>query len=318
MVKRIAAILAVFLVLACAATASAQAWRGQGRMWGKVSDESGKPIEGVTVKAFLPALNGGLEIKTNKKGEWSAGGIGSGAWQVDFVKEGYDTRRITVDVQQMEAKPAIEIVLKKSAPDPNEIVAAEMQKAAALVIEKKFADAQAIYAGLLMKYPQAYQIELTIARAYHAEGAFDKEIEHLKNYLAKDPLNVEVKLLTGAMMIQKGNAAEGQALLNSVDDADIKDPMVFVNTGINLLNQNKAKDALSFFEKAVARFPESPDAYYYRGMTDVQIGMTIRPDNQAEGDRLLAAGKADLTKFLQMAPNAPEAPVAQKILDQLK
>lgn len=318
MVKRLVAVLAALVVLALAATASAQAWRGQGRLWGKVSDESGQPIEGVIVKLFVPALNGGLDVKTDKKGEWSAGGIGGGAWQIDFIKEGYDTRRITVDVQQTDPKPAIPITLKKSAPDPNQIVAAEMKRATSLVLEKKFAEAQAIYADLLTKYPQAYQIELTIARAYHAEGAFDKEIEHLKKYLEKDPGNVEVKLLTGAMMIQKGNATEGQALLNSVDDAAVKDPMVFVNTGINLLNQNKAKDALPFFEKAVARFPESPDAYYYRGMTNVQLGTTLRPDNQVEGDKLLTAGKADLAKFIQMAPNAPEAAAAQKILDALK
>lgn len=318
MVKRLVAVLAALVVLALAATASAQAWRGQGRLWGKVSDESGQPIEGVIVKLFVPALNGGLDVKTDKKGEWSAGGIGGGAWQIDFIKEGYDTRRITVDVQQTDPKPAIPITLKKSAPDPNQIVAAEMKRATSLVLEKKFAEAQAIYADLLTKYPQAYQIELTIARAYHAEGAFDKEIEHLKKYLEKDPGNVEVKLLTGAMMIQKGNATEGQALLNSVDDAAVKDPMVFVNTGINLLNQNKAKDALPFFEKAVARFPESPDAYYYRGMTNVQLGTTLRPDNQVEGDKLLTAGKADLAKFIQMAPNAPEAAAAQKMLDALK
>ena len=215
MVKRLVAVLAALVVLALAAAASAQAWRGQGRLWGKVSDESGKPIEGVIVKLFVPALNGGLDVKTDKKGEWSAGGIGGGAWQIDFIKEGYDTRRITVDVQQTDPKPAIPITLKKSAPDPNQIVAAEMKRATSLVLEKKFAEAQAIYADLLTKYPQAYQIELTIARAYHAEGAFDKEIEHLKKYLEKDPGNVEVKLLTGAMMIQKGNPAEGQALLNS-------------------------------------------------------------------------------------------------------
>lgn len=318
MFKKSLAVLAALLVLACAATASAQAWRGQGRTWGKVTDESGRPIEGVTVKLFLPALNGGLETKTGKKGDWSAGGIGSGAWQIDFIKQGYETRRITADVQQMESKPAIEIIMKKAAPDPNQLVAAEMKRASALVLEKKFAEAQAIYADLLMKYPQAYQIELTVARAYHAEGAFDQEIVHLKNYLEKDPGNVEVKLLTGAIMIQKGDAAEGQALINSVDDAAVKDPMVFVNTGINLLNQNKAKDAMPFFEKAVTRFPESADAYYYRGITEVQMGMTIRPDNPADGDKLVAAGKADLTKFLQMAPDAPEAAVAQKMLEQLK
>lgn len=159
---------------------------------------------------------------------------------------------------------------------------------------------------------------MAIARAYHAEGAYDKEIEHLKKYLEKDPNNVEIKLLTGAEMIQRGNAEEGKAMLASIDDAVVRDPMVFVNVGINLMNQNKAKDAQPFFEKAIARFPDSPDAYFYRGMVNVQIGTTTRPDNQAEGDRLLAAGKADLAKFLQMAPNAPEAAAAQKMLDALR
>jgi tetratricopeptide (TPR) repeat protein len=323
MLKKRVAILAALAIVGLAATASAQAWRGQGRMAGKVNEEGGQPIEGVVVKLFLPSGNGGFDVKTNKKGEWSAGGISSGAWQVDFIKAGFETRRVTVDVEQLNPKPPMEIVLKKAAPDPNQIVAGQLKTAATLVTEKKYAEAQAIYADLLAKYPQAFQIELAVARAYHAEGAtnkdaYAKEIEHLKKYIEKDPNNAEVKLLTGAEMIQVGNPEEGKAMLASVDDAVVKDPMIFVNVGINLLNQNKAKDALPFFEKAVARFPDSPDAYYYRGMSNVQLGTTIRPDNQAEGDKLLSAGKADLAKFIQMAPNAPEAAAAQKMLEALK
>jgi tetratricopeptide (TPR) repeat protein len=317
MIKRLVAVLAA-LVLAFAATASAQAWRGQGHVGGKVTDEAGKPIEGVTVKLFLPSGSGGFDVKTGKNGEWAAGGIGSGGWQIDFIKNGYEPRRITVDVEQMNRLPMIPITLKKAAPDPNEVISGELKKAAVLVGEKKYAEAQAIYADLLQKYPQVYQLEISIARAYHLEGAHDKEIAHFKKYLEKDPNNVEVKLLAGAEMISKGDPEEGKQLLASVDTAAVKDPMVFVNVGINLLNQNKVRDALPFFEKAVTRFPESPDAYYYRGMSEVQLGTTIRPDNQAEGDKLLAAGKADLAKFLQMAPNAPEAAGAQKMLEALK
>jgi tetratricopeptide (TPR) repeat protein len=318
MVKRFVAAFAVVAFVVAAGTASAQMWRGTGRMAGKVTDEANQPLEGVKVKLFLPAGNGGTDTTSNKKGDWGVGGIGSGAWQVDFEKAGYETRRVTVDIEQMNPKPPMVIVMKKAAPDANQIIAAELKKAAGLVTEKKFAEAQAVYAELLTKYPQAYQLELPIARAYHAEGAHDKEIEHLKKYIEKDPNNAEIKLLTGAEMIQKGNPDEGKAMLASVDDSVVKDPMVFVNVGINLMNQNKAKDALPFFEKAIARFPESPDAYFYRGMTNVQLGTTIRPDNQAEGDKLLAAGKADLAKFIQMAPNAPEAAAAQKMLEALK
>lgn len=272
----------------------------------------------VKIKLFLPAGNGGLDVVSNKKGEWGVGGINSGAWQLDFSKDGYETRRVTANVEQMNPAPPMTIQMKKAAPDANQIITGELKKATSLVGEKKYAEAQAVYADLLTKYPQAFQLELQVARAYHAEEKYDKEIEHLKKYLEKDPGNAEIKLLTGAEMIQKGNAEEGKALLASVDDAVVKDPMIFVNVGINLLNQNKAKDALPFFERAIARFPNSADAYFYRGNANVQLGMTIRPDNQAEGDKLIAAGKGDLAKFLQMAPSAPEAPAAQKMLEALK
>jgi tetratricopeptide (TPR) repeat protein len=318
MSKRTIGILAVFAILASSAPAWAQMWRGNGRVAGRVSDEAGKPLEGVTVKLFLPEGNGGLEVKSNKKGDFSAGGIASGNWQLDFIKEGYETRRLAVAIEQMNPKPPMEIVMKKAAPDANQIIATQMKAAAGLVGEKKYAEAQAIYADLLAKYPQAFQLELSVARAYHAEGAHDKEIEHLKKYIEKDPNNVEIKLLTGAEMIQKGSPDEGKALLATVDDSQVKEAAVFVNVGINLVNQNKAKDALPFLEKAIARFPDSPDAYFYRGLCELQIGSATRPDNQAEGDKILAAGKADLEKFLQMAPTAPEAEMAKKLLESLK
>ena len=318
MVKKLVALFAVIALVAMAGAAWAQIWRGTGRIAGRVTDEAGKPIEGVKVKIFLPAANGGTETTSNKKGDWGIGGIASGVWQVDFAKEGYETRKLSVGIEQLSPKPPMEIVLKKAAPDANQIIAEGLKKASGLVAEKKYAEAQAVYSDLLAKYPQAFQLELSIARAYHAEGAYDKEIAHLKNYIAKDPDNVEIKLLTGSEMIQKGDPEEGKALLASVDDSAVKDPMVFVNVGINLMNQNKANDALPFFNKAVARFPESPDAYYYRGLVNVQMGTTMRPDNQAEGDKLLTAGKADLAKFVEMAPTAPEAAAAKKMLEALK
>jgi tetratricopeptide (TPR) repeat protein len=305
-------------LLGFAAAASAQSWRGQGHVNGKVTDESGKPIEGVVVKMTLPSEKGALDTKTNKNGEWSIGGIARGNWQVDFEKPGYETRRISVPVEELTRQPTIPTVMSVAAPDANQIIADGLAKATALIKEQKFADAQAVFAGLQATYPQAYQLELQIARAYDAEGAYDKEIEHLKKYLEKDPGNVGVALLTGGIMIAKGNADEGKQLLQTIDDSKVTEPVVFVNTGITLLNKNKPKDALLFFDKAVTRFPESPDGYYYRGITQLNVGATIRPDDKAASDKLIEAGKADLTKFVAMAPNAPEAEMARKMLEQLK
>jgi tetratricopeptide (TPR) repeat protein len=317
MVRAYRVVFVVLVVFVLAATASAQGWRGQGRVAGKVTDESGKPLEGVVVKLLLPTADGGTETNTNSKGEWAVAGITSGAWQLDFVKPGYETRRIAVPLQELTRIPAIETVMKKAV-DPNAEIKDALVKAAELVNQKKFTEAREIYESILAKYPQARQVEPYIARSYYAEGQYDKAIEHLRSALADDPENVEVKMLLGSVLLERGDADEGQKVMATIDESRVKDPLIFLNVGIGLLNKNKAKEALPYFEKTVTRFPTFPDGYYYRGLTMVQIGMMIRPDSQAEGDKQIQAGKADLQKFVQMAPDAPEAAVAKTLLEQLK
>jgi tetratricopeptide (TPR) repeat protein len=294
-------------VLGAFVTISAAQFRGLGRINGKVTDDSGAPVEGVAVVARLPAANGEMKARTNKKGEWAIGGIAGGEWQVDFAKEGYDTRQISVGVREQERLPPIEIVLKKAAVivDPNVEIKEALVAASKLLDQKKFAEARASYEALLEKYPEVHQLQPLIARTYHGEKQYDKSIEHLRLALQKDPENVEVKLLLGNILVEAGKADEGRKVLEALDEAKVKDPTTFLNVGIALFNQNKPAEAVIYFDKTVTRFPDYPDGYYYRGITRLQTG-----DH--------AAAKADLTKFVAMAPSAPEAATAKKILEQLK
>ena len=85
------------------ASAAAQEWRGMGRAGGKVvDDQSGQPIEGVSVKAVMPrsANRGPADSKSNSKGEWAVGGVASGEWALDFTKDGYETRSISVGISE--------------------------------------------------------------------------------------------------------------------------------------------------------------------------------------------------------------------------
>lgn len=275
-----------------------------GRLAGQVTDEQDKGIEGVTVKFELPG-SGGTEVKTNKKGEWVLGGMARGAWNVDFDKPGYEPLRISVVIEELARVPPIQTKLKPVAVDPNEVIQGELVKAATLLNDKKFADARGVYEGILAKYPQAYQVEPLIARTYYGEKQFDKAIDHLKISVQKDPTAIENKLLLGNILMEQGRADEARQVLASVDEAAVKDPTTFVNVGISLLNQSKPDEALVYFEKAIARFPRSGDAYYYRALIRLKKG-------DMEGT------KADFRKFLELAPNAPEAAAARKALEQIK
>jgi Tfp pilus assembly protein PilF len=297
-------LLALLIALITPAGVHAQGWRGMGRMAGKVTDEQGKPIEGVTLKFELPG-SGGTQAKTDKKGEWALGGIAHGAWHVDFEKPGYEPVRITVPIEELTRIPPIPTTLKAAAPDPNQVIQSELTRAAALLGEKKLGEARGIYEGILAKYPQAYQVEPLIARTYYGEKQFDKAIEHLRIAVEKNPAAIENRLLLGNILIEQGRGEEGRQMLASVDAADVKEPTTFVNLGIGLLNQNKPDEALAYFERAISRFPQSGDAYYYRALVRLQKSDT-------EG------AKADLKQFLELAPDAPEAAAARKALEQIK
>jgi len=295
------AFIVVLALILCASVASAQSWRGMGRVSGKVMDEEGKPIEGVTVKLNLPNA-GGTQIKTNKKGEWQIGGLSRGEWQIDFELPPYEPRRITVSVAELSRVPLVEIKLKL---DINEVIRTEVVKAADFIARNQYADARKVYEAVLVKYPSAYRIEPYLARTYYLEKNYDEAIRHMKIAIDKDPSDLENKLRLGNILMETGRMEEGRQLLATVDDSVVKDSGIFVNVGISLMNQNKADEALVYFEKGIKNFPAVGDSYYYRGLIRLQKGDT-------------AGMKADFTKFLELSPNAPEAAAAKKALEQIK
>jgi tetratricopeptide (TPR) repeat protein len=298
------------VVLLSTGAALAQEWRGQGRVAGKVTDESGVPLEGVVITAVLPSSEnrGPSPLKTNAKGEWSLGGISRGAWALDFSKEGYETLSISVPVSEGTRIPAMVLALKKKAVvvDPNVAIKEDLVKAAALLDAKQFAEARAIYERLAAQYPQVTQFRPLIARTYHEEGNSAKAIEALREAVAADPDNVEVRLLLGNILIEAGQDDEGHKVLASVDDAKVTDPTVYLNLGIAMINERKHAEAITWFDKVIARFPADPDAYYYRGISYLSLQ---KP----------AEAKADLQKYVSIAPaDAPELVTAKKILETIK
>jgi tetratricopeptide (TPR) repeat protein len=253
----------------------------------------------------VSARTAGPQTKTNRKGEWVIAGIANGNWDLDFDKTGFDTRKQSASILEGSRNPPIDTTMKKAAADPNAAINADLTKAADLVKQQKFAEARAIYEDLLTKHPEAYQIEPYIARTYYAEHQLEPAIQHLRNALAKEPDNIDVKLLLANLLAEKGDADESRQLIASIDESKITDPTTLLNVGIGLLNGKKPDEAFTWFDKVVTRFPSYADGYYYRGITELQQGKTD-------------AAKADLTKFVEMAPNAPEAATAKGILEKLK
>ena len=312
LVRSVAVIAFIFSVSAAAPAQN----RGEGRIFGTVKDAGGQPVEGAQIKAVKEGQTGTLTAKT-KKGEWSIAGMAGGMWNVDVSKEGFETKSVSVPVSEMDRTPAMNITLAKAAPkDPNIEIRAVVQQADAVFDAagqapadqraQKYAESRKLYEDLLVKYPDAWQLELRIARNLVSENQVDQAITHLQNALAKDPANNEIKLLIASELMELKRNDEAQKLIATIDMAQVKDPVVFLNAGITLINQGKAAEAKAIFDQVVQHFPNEPEGYYYRGRA--YLAMNSFPE-----------AKADLQKFISLAkPDAPGVAEARKILEQLK
>ncbi len=301
-----------------ASAAWAQDWKGNGRMTGRVVDEQGKPLDGVKVTATLPTMTGAVvDVTTDKRGDWSIEGVVDGTWQLTFEKDGYDPGKGNAEVDEASGAVPVRTSLKKSF-DPNAFIQAEGKKADALMNQKKYADARAVYQGIIKRVPQVTgPMQLNLARTYYAEGNFDKTIECLKTGLSMVPDNVQAKLLLANVLAEKGSFDEAGQALASVDEAAITEPQIYLNFAVAYVNAKKPEGAIPYLDKAVARFPQTPQVFLYRANALIEIANTIKDPKDPKRPELLGKIKSDLEKFLQLQPSGPDADQVRKLLEQI-
>ena len=295
------------LMLACvlfAASAWAQS-KGNARVNGKILDDAGKPAAAVLVRAIKVGEQAPVEVKTNDKGEWKLEGLATGNWNFEFLKEGFEPQRMTLELENR--NPAIDMKLTKAAAiDPNAELQAGMAKAVELQKAGKNAEARKIIEDLIAKYPEAYRLNAFVGSTYEAEKNYDKAIEHLKMVVDKEPADLELKTYLIELYMLKGDKVEAQKLLDSIDITQIKDPTLFINSAITSINAGKSDEAIALLDKLIKQFPTQSNLLYYRARALIVA-------------KKMPEAKADLEKFVSLAaPDARELPDAKKLLEQLK
>ena len=106
--------LCFLLFISVTVVLSAQQGRGKGRVHGKVMDEEGNPLKGVKIVATSYEYQTTFDSKSDKRGNWAIGGLGTGYFRFAATLEGYEMAFHDMQVSQFsrQNKP-IEFVLKK-------------------------------------------------------------------------------------------------------------------------------------------------------------------------------------------------------------
>ncbi|MBC7364035.1 MAG: tetratricopeptide repeat protein [Candidatus Aminicenantes bacterium] len=258
----------------------AQAGRGVGRLGGVVLDEKDNPIKGAKVViTYLQDVGGGLKLDTttNKKGEWSFIGLGSGKWSIMVTAEGYAPYNQEVTVSQLERNPKVVIKLKKASGGTSiiqdESTLELLDQGNQFFKEGKYDTALAMYQQFYEKNPAAYQILLSIGDCYREKGQFDKAMENYNKVLelAKDDkimgVTMTAKALAaiGLIYLKQNNLEEATKYFKQSVDTAPQDEVVAFNVGEVFFTNQRLDEAQKYFELASKIKPEWPEPYLKLG-----------------------------------------------------
>jgi tetratricopeptide (TPR) repeat protein len=303
MAKRLIAFLVVFL-LAVASGALAQ--MGTGRVTGTVKDTNGKPIAGAAITANNPESDRPLETTSDKDGKWALLGFRSGTYEFTFVATGFQAAAYKNAVKQMGRNPSMDVVLEPLAAGRSSGGAAGgmLDAANQLFEQNQFAEAIAKYEELLAAEPTLYQINYNIGSAYRELKEFDKAIASYQKVLDQESNNVAALVSIGDVMIAQGKLDEAVTYFEKAI-SQTTDEVIPFNVAEIYFNQGNTEKALVYYQTASERKPDWPEPYLKMGYAQLNAGNM---------DGAIAA----FEKVVEVAPESPQAQMAQQALSSLK
>jgi tetratricopeptide (TPR) repeat protein len=237
--------IAVVVMLALPARLGAQENLGRGRISGKVIDEKGRPVEGAQIVAqSLTALTTQLDTRTDGKGSFVIGGMGTGPWRFTASKSGYLDAAQDIDVHQLRANPPIVLVLKDIAAavpeDDRQREAADvLNRGNQLLSAGRYAEAREQLDMFLSDHPKAYRVRLQIGLCWLKEGELDKA-------------EAELKILLDTIMKESGSYDQ---------DADLA-AQALAGLGEAAVKRNDIETGMTYFRQALGISPTSEIAAF--------------------------------------------------------
>jgi Flp pilus assembly protein TadD/5-hydroxyisourate hydrolase-like protein (transthyretin family) len=293
---------------------------------GKVVDEQGRPLPGVTVEMEFRGESRQKIVKsvvTDKKGGWVRAGLLAGPWTLRFSKEGFKTAGLDTNVSLGIFSEIPEVTLHATptaapagassselgpatgrAPAPPE-AAGVYNKAVEALNAGNDGEAESLFKQVIESAPAAAPAYYNLGYLYMkkkdvpaAEAAFRKAIE-----LRPQEANAYVALST--LLGSAGRPEEALGLLQGAAGSFAEDARFQFVLGVAAINAGRDADAEPALQKAAALDPANAEVQYYLGTLAV-------------GRNEIPAAVEHLERYLALAPQGPNAEVARKLLEAVK
>ena len=321
-----ASAIALAILCSVATLFGAEDWRGNNRLAGVIIEKgSGKPVANATIRLRIQkGEKGGPDVTSDGSGKWAVLGMSAGAWNVDIVAKGYETRQASLSMAEGQRLPTMKIELEPVAVVAETPAAAEVPKEEVKIggqtVSKDIADAveegntalaaknykEAItsYQKASAALPAFMPIKFALARAYYGDNQLKKAVAEMEDVVKADPSNPQNSALFANMLLEDGQMDRAKEIIEKLPDGAM-DVNTLLNAGIALMNKKQPGASISYFTKAIAKEPQSHLGYYYRGLAHIQESKTKE-------------AKPDLLKVIELAPDSPEAKEAREYLKSIK
>lgn len=279
--KKTALILAIIIIFSL--SASAQDYTGKARVSGLILDEQGKPVEGVRVKLVFVKTGTGLETATDVEGKWRASWIKGGTWNIDFDKAGFQPKKISIEVLEVQKNPTFETQMKKM---EGLMMTDELKNLLTdgniLFDQEKYDEALAMYQSIIQKFPDANLIHMNVGNCYFQMEKYDQAEAAYMEVINKDARNVNAQIGIGNSYANRGDNAKALEWYRRIEFEKLEDPIVLYNVGTYLFNGGQAEEALKFYQKAVSVQKDFLDAVYQLGLAYLTLQKNVEALEQFE------------------------------------
>jgi len=311
--------LATAVLILAAGLALAQAGRGVGRLGGVCLDLDDMPLEGVKVTlVFTQNENLKFDAITNKKGEWSFLGLGTGNWNLKTAAAGYLPIDKILYVSQLSVNPKVTVKMQKTATAARGAVGDEtsyesLEKGNQLLKEAKYDEALAAYEQFFQKNPNFYQIQVSIGDCYREKGEYEKAIEIYNKVLEQSKTDAALgkemaaKALSGigSVYLKQNKLQEAQDFFKKSIENSPKDEILAYNVGEICFSNRNLDEALKYFDLSSQIKPDWPDPYLKLGY------VYLNKTDYAKATEMF-------NKFLKLEPEGERAAQVMNILNAIK
>ena len=315
---------AVLLFLVGGLPLIAQQGRGRGRIKGTVTDaDTGDPLDGVLVLAVSNDYGTKFESKTNDKGNWSIGGLGSGNFKVTYSLAGYIEITQAIFVSQFAANndPLIaKLEPEKAAAGENP----EIEDAAARAVfdeglrlfeAKEYPQALQKFQEFLELKPGYYQAMMNIGNCQKEMADYDAAVDTYERVLesikeegeSATAKNARAGAYVGLSEIhlKKGDLESAERVLEEAIAQNPGDENLAFKFGEIYFTQGETAKAVEFYKKAIAANANWAPPYRQLGYAYLNMGE-------------YALALEMMRKFLELAPEDARAGAIRNLIPQVE